>query len=233
MKDLKPVTPSSGKKRHFLYSIIEQGEGTNLDFKFEISDASKIARSLAAFANTSGGKLLIGVKDNGVIAGIRSDEEFYMVQAAAEMYSKPKIRFSVKTWVVNGKNVLDIEIPRSKTIPHFAKDDQKNWKAWVRVHDQNVMADEVLLKIWELKENKKGVFLSYDKNEKNLLEFLTKNKNIDLKQFCKISLLEKQNAINILGKLSVLKIIQHSMTEEGSVFSIGEDFDLEEYEQNV
>lgn len=46
-----------------------------LDFKFEISDSKKIARSLVAFANTDGGRLLIGVKDNGVISGIRSEEE--------------------------------------------------------------------------------------------------------------------------------------------------------------
>ena len=68
------------KKPHHIKTLIAEGEHQQLDFKFEISDASKIARSLVAFANTDGGKLLIGVKDNGVIRGIRSDEEKYMLE---------------------------------------------------------------------------------------------------------------------------------------------------------
>ncbi|MDP4292685.1 MAG: ATP-binding protein [Bacteroidota bacterium] len=69
----------------YIRKLIEQGEHQQQDFKFEISDARKIARSLAAFANTDGGRLLVGVKDNGAIAGVRSNEEFYMVELAAQL----------------------------------------------------------------------------------------------------------------------------------------------------
>ena len=52
----------------YIQNLIEQGENQMLDFKFEISDARKIARTLVAFSNTDGGKLLIGVKDQpGII----------------------------------------------------------------------------------------------------------------------------------------------------------------------
>jgi predicted HTH transcriptional regulator len=54
----------------YIKNLIKQGEHQQLDFKFEITDSKKIARSLVAFANTDGGKLLIGVKDNGAIAGM-------------------------------------------------------------------------------------------------------------------------------------------------------------------
>jgi predicted HTH transcriptional regulator len=54
----------------YIKNLIKQGEHQQLDFKFEITDSKKIARSLVAFANTDGGKLLIGVKDNGAIAGV-------------------------------------------------------------------------------------------------------------------------------------------------------------------
>ncbi|RLD33003.1 MAG: ATP-binding protein, partial [Bacteroidetes bacterium] len=70
----------------YIKDLIAEGEHQRLDFKFEISDSKKIARTLAAFANTDGGRLLVGVKDNGVIAGVRSEEEYYMVEAAASMY---------------------------------------------------------------------------------------------------------------------------------------------------
>jgi predicted HTH transcriptional regulator len=59
----------------YLRKLISEGEGQKLDFKYCISDSKKIARTLSAFANTDGGKLLIGVRDNRSIAGVRSDEE--------------------------------------------------------------------------------------------------------------------------------------------------------------
>ena len=55
----------------YLRSLIAEGEHQELDFKFEISDARKIAKTLSAFYNTHGGRLLIGVKDNRRIAGVR------------------------------------------------------------------------------------------------------------------------------------------------------------------
>src|SRR5664280_1693554 len=93
-----PTEPNS-----YIRNLIQSGENQQLDFKFEISDSRKIARTLVAFSNTDGGTLLIGVKDNGKIAGVRTDEEFYMVQAAADMYCKPEITFVSKRWVVEDK----------------------------------------------------------------------------------------------------------------------------------
>ena len=68
----------------YIHTLIAEGEHQQQDFKFEISDARKIAKTLSAFANTDGGRLLIGVKDNGRIAGVRSEEEKYMIEV--EMY---------------------------------------------------------------------------------------------------------------------------------------------------
>ena len=48
------------KRLHPIEELISQGEHQQLDFKFEVSDSKKIARTLSAFANTDGGRLLIG-----------------------------------------------------------------------------------------------------------------------------------------------------------------------------
>ena len=77
--------------KNYIYQLIEAGEHQQQDFKFEISDARKIAKTLSAFSNTDGGRLLVGVKDNGKIAGIRSEEEIYMIEAAAKLYCHPQI----------------------------------------------------------------------------------------------------------------------------------------------
>ena len=47
-----------------IQQLVSEGEHVHQDFKFAITDARKIAKSLSAFANTEGGRLLIGVKDN-------------------------------------------------------------------------------------------------------------------------------------------------------------------------
>ena len=97
------------KKLHIQH-LIAQGEHQQLDFKFEISDAKKIAKTFVAFANTDGGTLLIGVKDNGAIAGVRSEEEKFMAESAAKMYCNPEVEFTSKEWVINKKVVLEIKI---------------------------------------------------------------------------------------------------------------------------
>ncbi|WP_301747923.1 helix-turn-helix domain-containing protein [uncultured Duncaniella sp.] len=68
MKDIRGI-----KGKFYIASLIEEGEYEHQDFKFAVSDARKIARSLSAFANNDGGRLLIGVKDNGAIAGVRNE----------------------------------------------------------------------------------------------------------------------------------------------------------------
>lgn len=42
------------KSKHYIQNLIEEGEHERQDFKFKISDARKIARSISAFANNSG-----------------------------------------------------------------------------------------------------------------------------------------------------------------------------------
>ena len=46
----------------------------------------KIAKTMAAFANDSGGTLLVGVKDNQKVCGVKGEEEAYMLDLAARFF---------------------------------------------------------------------------------------------------------------------------------------------------
>ena len=107
----------------YIHTLIAEGEHQQQDFKFEISDARKIAKTLSAFANTDGGRLLIGVKDNGRIAGVRSEEEKYMIEAAAQLYCIPEIDYTLQTYIVEGKQVLVATIEENPHKPVYAKDE--------------------------------------------------------------------------------------------------------------
>ena len=117
----------------YIQELIKEGEHQQQDFKFEISDVCKIAKSLSAFANTDGGRLLIGVKDNGKIAGVRSEEEQYMIQAAAEIYCVPPVTYNMTTYIVEGKQVLLATILQSERRPVCAKSEDGKLLAYIRI----------------------------------------------------------------------------------------------------
>jgi len=199
-----------------------------LDFKFEISDSKKIARTLAAFSNTDGGKLLVGVKDNGAIAGVRSDEEFYMVEGAAQLYCRPAVDFATREWTVDGKTVLEIDIPKSNNGPCSAPDKEGKWMVYIRVHDQNLLANTVLLRVWQLKNRKKGIIIRYTDKEKMLLDYLDKNGEITLTKFRKIAGISRKVAEKVLVDLITLKIIRMEITEKSIFYLINPELKTSE-----
>src|SRR6202000_1142218 len=91
---------------------IFEGEGVTLDFKKTITSCEKIARTMVAFSNNKGGRLLIGVADDGSITGVRNeDEERYMITRAAHFFSKPALEPIFEEIYVDDKMVLAVDIP--------------------------------------------------------------------------------------------------------------------------
>lgn len=186
---------------HYIENIIEEGEHVKLDFKFEVSDARKIAKTLVAFSNTQGGKLLIGVKDNGKIKGIESDEEFYMIDAAARINCQPEIRFTIQKWQVKGKTVLEVDIPKGENKPYLAKSDDNKWLAYVRIKDENFLVNAIQLRVWKNEKRKKGIFLPFTDKEKILLDYLDKNKSISMESLTKLISVNRKKASDMIVKL--------------------------------
>lgn len=208
---------------NYIQKLIEEGEHQMLDFKYEISDCKKIARSLVAFANTDGGRLLIGVKDNGNISGIRSEEEKHMIQMASDMYCHPSVYFEAKEWVVDGKTVLEIYVPRSKYCKHRAPDHSNKYKVYIRVKDQNILADRILLKIWKYQNNKQNINVTFTEAEMFLLKYLNENKKITLNEFVESAEINKKEAERILVEFTIINLIKLEVTEKGIFFSLYED----------
>ncbi len=125
---------------------MQRAESDILEFKLRIDRQRKIARTLAAFANTSGGTLIVGVRDNGSVAGCRAEEEAYMVEGAAQRYCRPEVvvRLRAERW--EHKEVLVVEVPVSDRAPHAAQeDDSDEWSVYVRRGAANFRANRVLL----------------------------------------------------------------------------------------
>ena len=208
---------------NYIQKLIKEGEHQMLDFKFEISDSKKIARTLVAFANTDGGRLLIGVKDNGNISGIRSEEEKYMIQTAAESFCQPEVKFEAKEWNVNGKTVLEVIVPKSNYHKHRAPDHNDSYKVYTRVKDQNILADAILLKIWKYQNNKQNIRVTFSDAEMFLLKYLNENEKITIKEFVQKAEINRREAERILVNFTLINMVKYEITEKELIFSLFEE----------
>lgn len=201
-------------------SLILQGEGVTLDFKKTITNTGKIAKSLVAFANNKGGKLLIGVADDGSIKGVKSEEEEkYMILTAAHQFCKPAIEPNFEEIYVDDKLVLVANIPESDTKPHYALDDDKKWWAYIRIDDKSVLASKIIVEVLKNDHKDSGVLISYSDNEKKLLEFLNENHKITLKEYSKLLRCSYRKAQKIIVNLILANVIKSNTTEKEEFFT--------------
>lgn len=209
--------------KKYLQSLIDEGEHQQLDFKFEISDARKIARTLSAFSNTDGGRLLVGVKDNGRITGVRSDEEYYMAESAAMLYCKPEVRFEPRNRRVDGKNVLEIYIPPVGQKPVYARDHENSWKAYVRVADQNILAGIIQMHLWKEEQEVLGRLLEYTRNEEILLHYLESFPEASLSKIQRDTGYRRKELISLITRLVRFDVIKMRYNNGANRFRLSEE----------
>ncbi len=203
MKDLKAI-----KSKFYLQRIIAEGEHETQYFKFAISDARKIARSLSAFANNSGGRLLIGVKDNGTIAGVRNEEDIYVIEQAARLYCRPaqQLKFTALT-ASEGAIVIRAEIDPSPIRPVQARDTDGSWKAFYRVADENILASPLMVKAWRRAASGKPIAFSLGNAENAILTHLRESGPASLEEIMTLAHLSRASAEDIITRLYSLHII--------------------------
>ncbi len=212
---------SSDQKQ--LRTLIAQGEHERLDFKFEISDARKIARTLSAFSNTAGGRLLIGVKDNRRISGVKSDEEYYMVESAASLNCKPEVQFKSRNYSIEGKSVLEIYIPQVDNKPVYARDEENRWLAYMRVADQNILAGIVQLQVWKEEKTARGKLLEFTRREEILLGYLERTPNSALSKIQRDTGFNRKELITLLTKLVLFDVVEMQFSEGKNLFRLKEN----------
>lgn len=196
------------RSKHYIQNLIEEGEHEHQDFKFKISDARKIARSISAFANNTGGHLLIGVKDNGKVVGIESDEEIYMIEQAALMYCKPEQSVKCQSYRVEGKSVLKVDVPPAIQRPVKAQDDDKKWVAYYRVADENILASSLHVKVWNALQKGTTSFITFEDKERFLIEYLEEHDEISLEEYMREAHISKQSAEGSLIKLCAINALE-------------------------
>jgi Predicted transcriptional regulator containing an HTH domain and an uncharacterized domain shared with the mammalian protein Schlafen len=202
-------------------TLILQGEGEQLDFKNKISSYEKIAKTLVAFANNKGGKLLVGVADNGQIKGVKNeDEERYMLQQAGNLYCRPAIDIHFEEIYVDDKLILLAEIAESDTKPHYALGEDQKWWVYVRVRDKSMLAGKVVVDVLHQSSRPNGVFINYTDKEKELLAYMLSHPKSRLRELCEHLRLSRRKTQRILVNLIVAGVIDIHSGEREEYFSL-------------
>ena len=205
-----------------LKRLIAEGESVQLDFKFRIDDQKKIARTLSGFANTKGGKLLIGVKNNGKINGVNPEEEFYMIEGAAGMYCKPEVKFESKVWQEGHHLVLEVLVPQSDE-KHLSKTDDDKWKYYVRVDDHTLLANKIIVKGWKLAKFGVDKPVEFDEDTERLIETVRREEPVTLSKLYRKSGLPMRRVDDLLTNLVYWDVVGMEMDETGTRYKISEE----------
>ncbi len=214
LKDIAAV-----KGRRYIEKLVAEGEHEQQDFKFMISDARKIARSVSAFANNSGGRLLIGVKDNGVVAGVRNEEDVYVVEQAAGRYCEPPQQVEFKAYRVDAAvTVIVASIARAQSRPVSVIEEDGRRRAYYRVADENIAAHPLMVEAWKHAEaDGGGVVMTLTGLESDLLR-LVDGRLLDLREVAVGLHIAESRARSLVVRLAVVGLVDFVYT--GNAFKL-------------
>ncbi len=204
--------------KQYLLSLIREGEHQQQDFKYRVVDACKLAKSVSAFANTDGGRLLIGVRDDGHLAGIRSEEEIFMMHQAAYRYCKPEASIKFDTFHVDGRTIVIATILPSEKRPVCALDETGNKRAYIRLADENIVASPVFLALWRESQKPQGTMFTYNDNIRHLLDVMQGQQTLN--QIVRSSRLPRPKVITLLARLIRFGIVRWEHSAQQFFFSL-------------
>jgi predicted HTH transcriptional regulator len=191
-----------------LSEILKQKESTNLEFKTKIDSPYKIARTIAAFANTSGGKLIVGVNDDKTIRGCSEIEEMTkIIQAANELVIPPLDITYRSVMVENKRKVLVIAIPEALEKPHETLNELGTRTVYVRANDQTTPVTKAMSQILDKAGADVNVKLLEQPNVKYLITYLKKNTKITAKEYAKLVNISAYRATKLLETLTYETIL--------------------------
>ena len=115
-----------------LRSQIALGEDSTRQFKVDVKNAESLAAEMAAFANTNGGTVFIGVADDGSAPGLSGNDVARINQlvsnAASHLVRSPLAVQTANVALENGRLVLVLTVPKGIDKPYF----DKNGIIWLK-----------------------------------------------------------------------------------------------------
>lgn len=141
--------------------LFKEKESSTLEFKQDIPKNNQIVKTVIGFANQFGGKLLIGINDNGSIIGIPANSADELTDSLFKLIydnTVPPILPSIYSLRFEDKLVLVIEVSKGMNKPYFVKSEGLNDGTYIRLGAMTVKANAEIID--ELQQQSRGI--SYD-----------------------------------------------------------------------
>ena len=127
------------------------GESKNVEFKESLPEKSiKYMKSVVAFANGIGGKIILGIADKTrEVVGFSKEDVFEKMDAIANAVSdscEPAIIPDISLQTIDGKTVIVVEISEGRQRPYYIKALGRDGGVYVRVAGTTRLADEYMIK---------------------------------------------------------------------------------------
>lgn len=212
--------------RRELEILVQQGEGSRLEFKRKVKHPDKIAREFVAFANTRGGTILIGVGDDGTIYGSKDAKgEAYILEQWLEQNVSPPLSFvRSEIMITSSTTVVMYEVEEGADKPyrvHLSDEEGEIRKlAFVRRADMSIRASREVTQVLRMRKHEKGVNIRFGENEKQLLTHLESNKDITLDSAQQLLRLNKRKTSGLLVLLTLAGLIRIHPSEKGDRYSL-------------
>ena len=207
-----------------LKSLVREGEGSQLEFKLKTTHPDKIMREVVAFANTSGGKLLLGVSDEGELRGLKfPDEDIYVMEKAFASYITPQVNYTVEEVQLENKRIVliyNIEKSTNSLIGFKTAIETEPLKVYVRNEDKSIQASKEIREILKNKLKDKNFSFHYGEKEDKLMKYLDVNTTITLPEFAQLSGISFKQASQTLVLLVLAGVLQVSANESDDKYTL-------------
>ncbi len=212
---------------HELTQIVSLGETAFIEFKRKAPQPERIAKEVLAFANTKGGRLLLGVDDDGTIVGVRdAEEEEFSLRNALSTHTDPPVTFSVdRIPITDKRDVIMVSVPESDRKPHYLRsgDNDRKRSVYVRVEASSIEASREAVRLMRLEKKPDNVLFELGEKELLLLRYLDEYGRITVEQFATLAHTRRDRASQTMVILARAGIIRLHTDPRGDYFTLAYD----------
>ena len=194
-----------------------------MEFKKKTTHPTRIARTLTSLANTRGGRVLVGVDDDGRVVGVRdAEEEMFVLREAAAHYIEPPLTLHFdEVETEDERIVLVVNVPESSNKPHRAQIAPGEWRGYIRVRDESVQTSSLTEKLLERQQPEARLEkIPLNKDELRVLDYLRKHPRLTVPECTKLLNVSRRRAYRLLIKLTLHSYTRYHDKEKEPYYTL-------------
>lgn len=208
-----------------LEQLVDLGEGISLEFKRRVPRPERIAKEILAFANTNGGRIVLGVSDDGTIEGFEHiAEQQFLLRQATESHCSPPVEYDTERIVVGDhQDVIVVTVPESPNKPHvLVSDPSANGEGpvYVRVEERSIEASDETVQRLREQRTEGNVTFEFGETESLLMRYLDDYGRITVPQLAQLADISPEHASQTLLRLARANLLHLHESEDGDYFTL-------------